>query len=230
MSRLSKSVISFIIIFVIYNLVVLTVGGVSGHSAVFWFSFIFTDLFLVGVPCILFYEKSKHEDVAKLIFYGYSIAFWSLVFVFLEIITGAVFMIMDDHMKAAVLLHLVICAIYVLLVLMCRATEETIINVREQRRANIRAMKELSLKARTIASEQDDPELRKRIEGTADKLDFSDVVSTDVTAPYENSIDAMLDELKNSSAGKEEKINMALEIDKVIAARNLVCRENKKRG
>lgn len=222
-----KLIAAFAVLLVLYNLIVLIAGGFSGHDGVYWLAYAFGNIFLITVPCVLAYEAGKHHDIGKLIFYGYSITKWSFFFMIVELVIATVFMLIDDYFKLALILLIIPYAVYIIIILMCRTTEELIVDVREKRGASVATMKGLTLTAKSLIAAEDDEEVKKKLEKLADRFVYSDIVSSPATEEIENKIGNLLSDLKNGNLSKDAKLSSIAQTEKLLAERNAICYRNK---
>ena len=227
MKKGQSLIAAFIIVFAVFNLIVLIACGVSGHSGTFWFAYLFTDLFLIAIPLILAYEVSRNKEISKLIFYGYSVTRWSGIFAFIEMLIAIVFMVLDDHFKIALILMLVLCAAYIVIVLMCKTTEEIIKDVRTGRSAGTASMKGLTASVKAAAASADSSEVKKALEKLADKFSFSDMVSNEATAEIETRLGSKIEEIRQTRDASGQ-LALIRECELLLAERNILCREGKK--
>lgn len=219
----------FGIIFVIYNFLTFFIGGLEGHNITFWVSYFFVIISFIIIIVVLS-KQNNSKNVKKVFFLGYPIMIWSFLYAIMELVVSTIFMFVDDYLKLAVTLQLFALSAFIIIVLFCFKTKESIENIQEKRSTETSNMKSMIAEMKIISSLNINSEYQSSIEKLIEELEYSDIVSSEETLNIENKIKNDINLLRNTCESNQENIPFLIEkITKLISERNIICINNKKR-
>jgi hypothetical protein len=229
MSKNKNYLAIFAILFIVYNFLVFFIGGFTGHSSAFWASYVF-EIISFATICTILCTLMKGDKGTKIFFLGYSIMMWSTVYGIIQFIVSTVFIFMDDYVKPAVVIQLLLLVAYITVVLLCSNTKKVIEDVQETRSAQISNMKTMISEMEIISALNMDANLKSAVKKLADEFKFSDVVSSDETLPIEQQLFGEISMLKmNCKTNPENALLLIEQISEHLAERNIICKNSKKR-
>lgn len=229
LNKVKLTTLGFVIVLILYNFLVLMIGGISDHTVTFWFSYAIENISFIIVGALLgvcFYRGVSE----KLFFLGYPIAFWSCIYLPAQLVVSIIFMYIDRYAKAAITIRVLLLVLYVFIVIMCMQAKNAIENVYETRSANIHNMRHMITVMDSIVPSVSDVQLRKKLYKLAEDFRYSDIVSSEATEALEKQMMEKIDLLKVKSKNAPDDASiLAVEISEQLAERNFICKESKKR-
>lgn len=192
-----------LIFLAIFNVFFFVLGGVE-HVTSVWMSFAFIHFayfMLILTPLLI--RKGKSPAV-----FGFSLYSISSVYFFVELITGAIFVLVaPESYKATLLVQLVIVGLYCVLLVSNMIANEHTADTEEVRQNQLVYVKEASSKLKVLLGNVNDKEAKKKIEGIYDAVHSSPVKSHSSLSQIENGILQSINELENDiSSGNKETI------------------------
>lgn len=229
LNKVKLTTLGFVIVLILYNFLVLMIGGINDHTVTFWFSYAIENIsfIIVGVLLGVCFYKGVSE---KLFFLGYPIALWSCIYLPVQLIVSIIFMCVDRYAKAAITIQMLLLVSYIFIVIMCMQAKNAIEDVYETRSANIYNMRYMITIMDSIVPSVSDVQLRNKLHKLAEDLRYSDVVSSVATEALEKQMMEKIDllKVKSKNAPGDASI-LAVEISEQLAERNFICKESKKR-
>lgn len=218
------------LIFIVYNFLFFFIGGVSDHSITYWASYLFEIVSLISVVILLCQVQRKKASAMKIFFLGFPIAYWSCIYTVLQLCVSITFMIVDDYLKAAILLQLILMITYAVIVLLCMRTKEMIEEIQESRSVNTQNMKKMASELKVLYESIQNAGLKSSVFKLYEEFRFSDTVSSPATFDIEEELNQKIDMLKNicnEDVFSAEKLMR--EIMQLLEKRNVCCADNKSR-
>lgn len=206
------------ILFILLNVVVFAIP--TDKTGTFWVAYVFTVVaFALQVPV---WEKSlKQKDTLKRKFLGISTVHVGIVGLILQVIALAVFIAVPTLPSWAAV---VVCAIIFGLSTICLVSSG--IGVREISRVEEKVLektffiKELQTNVELIAEAETDNETKTMLKQLAEKIRYSDPVSSEKLADLENRISAKAEGLKTA----DNIIESIGELNMLLDERNKKCK------
>lgn len=206
------------ILFILLNVVVFAIP--TDKTGTFWVAYVFTVVaFALQVPV---WEKSlKQKDTLKRKFLGISTVHVGIVSLILQVIALAVFIAVPTLPSWAAV---VVCAIIFGLSTICLVSSG--IGVREISRVEEKVLektffiKELQTNVELIAEAETDNETKTMLKQLAEKIRYSDPVSSEKLADLESRISAKAEGLKTA----DNIIESISELNMLLDERNKKCK------
>ncbi len=206
------------ILFILLNVVVFAIP--TDKTGTFWVAYVFTVVaFALQVPV---WEKSlKQKDTLKRKFLGISTVHVGIVSLILQVIALAVFIAVPTLPSWAAV---VVCAIIFGLSTICLVSSG--IGVREISRVEEKVLektffiKELQANVELIAEAETDNETKTMLKQLAEKIRYSDPVSSEKLADLESRISAKAEGLKTA----DNIIESISELNMLLDERNKKCK------
>ena len=196
----------------------------------FWLSYAFgMAAILIQLPVMRLAFKKGGDIKSKV--YGFPIARIGAIYAVLQLIASIVFMSLNTLVPLwipTVVYVLALCAAAVGLIATDTVRDEVI---RQDMRLESKTdfMRTLQARASSIAAECDDITAKQAIKAYADKLKYSDPVSSASLSDIENELAVCTDELQNTVTNGDytSAIQLCKKLDTTLAERNRLCRLNK---
>lgn len=177
------------IAFVAYNVILFMLCGFSGHTGVFWISWIFM---IIAFAAMTFAGVilGKRGMFLRDWLFGYPIIKHSTVFIIVEFAASTVFIIFSKVVPfgwAFAAQFLILCA-YGVCAVSCFLAKETIDGVREKVADKTSFLKLLRVDAEMLVEKCSDPALKKELQGLSETIRFSDPMSSEALFELEKDI------------------------------------------
>lgn len=211
-------VILDLIFLIIFNAVFFVAGGAE-HPTSVWISYGFIHfayLMLVITPFLV--RKAKSSAV-----FGFSLYSVSSVYFLIELVTGAIFVLVSpEGYIAALLVQLVIAGIYASCLISNMIANEHTADAQEKRQYQIDYIKKASSEMKAIQNTISDKALKKKLEKIYDAISTSPVKTHPDVLQLESKILSDIGELRTScsSNGNETVIAQADSLLTLIEERN----------
>lgn len=221
-----RGIIGFGVLLILYILVVFLIPFVK--TAVFWVSFVFTLIAFGVVAAAFFFAFGKNPD-AKSRFYGYPIARISVIYGGVQLVVGLLLMVLGQWewvpMWLAVLIYAFILGAAVIGLLSADTVADQIREQDKKLKKDVTLMRSLQSKLNQLASDCDDPAVKK----LAEDVRYSDPVSGDALWEAENELSAAVDELQTAVIDGDTAAIAPLcrKATALLAERNRLCKLNK---
>ena len=214
-----------LIVFVVISFVV-----PFAKTGAFWVAFVFGIIALAvsGAGCYLAFQNGES---AKSKFYGFPIAKIAVVYAVVQILVSFVFMAMARILPTWVsaLSSLILLAATAIGLIAADAVREEIVTQDVKLEKNTENLKELRVRASSIAGLCEDGELKQAAQKLADEFRYSDPVSSEATAHMELEMMQSLDELQKAVAEKnsERAAELCKQVSRALGERNRICKLKK---
>lgn len=196
----------------------------------FWLSYAFgMAAILIQLPVMRLAFKKGGDIKSKV--YGFPIARIGVIYAVLQLIASIVFMSLNTLVPLwipTVLYVLLLCAAAVGLIASDAVRDEAIRqDIRLENKTDF--MRTLQARASSIAAECDDINAKQAIKAYADKLRYSDPVSSASLSDIENELAVYTDELQNTVINGDYTgtVQLCKRLDTMLSERNRLCRLNK---
>ena len=212
-----------VIVFGVYNLIVFLSS--PNMTATFWSAYLFTVLsfvLLAGNYIFSLHGKSSEEQFYSLPVLVVSITYWIM-----QIIVGGIFIIFSAvSVKFAVIIEVVLLALYLIIALFVLLNKRNIQNLDERTRDKIVFMRLLSNDVASMIDKTPDAAIRTRLEELQDAIHSSDPMSHTSLALVDQKISEKIADLmglvKDNDAAKIG--SMIDEIQQMLSERNRKCK------
>lgn len=213
------------IVFIAYNVILFVLCGVSGHTGVFWMSWIFMLLAFAAMTFAGVLLGKRGMFLRDWIF-GFPIVKHSTVYIIVEFIASTIFIIFEKIIPfgwsfAAQFLFL---CIYGVCAVSCFLAKETIDDVHNRVSDKTRFLKLLRVDAEMLVEKCHDPELKKQLQALSEAIRYSDPMSNEALFELEKDIT-----LTVSECGKSVENGDFDEVGELCKKANLLLSERNKK-
>ena len=202
------------IAFVVFNVIAFAVPTVK--TATFWIAYVFAAVAFVSQIAIWKFAF-KGADTLKSKFLGISLILVGITYLIIQLIAFAIFMAFPI---APTWIAIVVCALILGISAICLIGTETgreeINRVEEKVEKKVFYIKSLQVDIELLASDETDAVTKAALTKLAEKIRFSDPMSSEVLAELEAEITAKVKELKTA----ENKAEIIKVLDSLITERN----------
>lgn len=167
-----------VISFVVYNLLVFTIGGFVGHTAVFWLSYAFVILGF-GVVAASFWLLGESGMEMKDWLFGLPVVRHCVHYCVAEILVSVLLMIFERaaDIRFAVAVQIILLAIYLVFAIACYISKMAVSEVHEKVAAKTQYLQLLRADAELNVVKCMDPETKAACQKLAEEIRYSDPVS-----------------------------------------------------
>ena len=224
----NQSYLILAIVFVAYSVVAFVLP--LPKNGVFWIAYVFAVIALgLQIPADqIAFSKGKG---AKSKFYGFPIARIAFVYAAAQLILSLVAMLCSKFAPAwvVVILFTLMLAAASIGFIAADAMRDEIHRQDKTVAANVRLMRELQSKMRTMPSLCEDAEAKTAVTELEELMRYSDPVSNDATAAIEAELMTNVDELQAALVDGENEAILAMckKCTALLGERNSLCRLNK---
>lgn len=230
---MNKKTCSFIavyaIFFVVFNVVALVIPFESYVSR--WISYAFMNIAIIASAVIAWIAFSKGEDV-KSKFYGFPIFRVGMIYVAIQFAIWMVVSCLCFVVEVPAWISIVLSIVLLGFALTGVIATDTVRDFVEEQDKKIvtetRAIKTFSLDVESLIPACKDDQLKKAVEKLAEKVRYSDPISSEATEEIENKIQKEVDSLEvlveTDYSAAMEKVSM---ISSLIENRNINCKRSK---
>lgn len=211
-------------VLIAYNLAVFMIPCLK--TPTFWISWFFS-LLSFGVGCYSLYISLIKKSDARSRFYGFPIARIGIVYLIAQVAIGGVFMALGHIIPwwLATVLFAIFLALAVIGLVSAEAIVYQIQELDQKLKKDVSIMRGLQSKVTSLASQCDEPAVRK----LAESFLYSDPVSNRSIIEAETELSVMVDALQAAIlAGKTEEIQLLCrKTSAALDERNRLCKLNK---
>ena len=189
--------ISLCIFFVFYNIILFTIFGFRGLPGAFWASYIFMVLSIV-LNVIARMLIFRNRLTARDWLFGFPALRYGFIYLTLQFIVSTIFMtVFSENGRLAVVISLVILAMYLFFVVSCFFSKEHIDKVETRVKEKVLFMRSIQADVQTIANKCTDAITQKFIKSLAQKMRLSDPMSHELLLDLEKNIAIEITRLKS---------------------------------
>lgn len=201
------NLVIYLLVFLVYNLFVFFF--LEPATPVFWISYGFMVLaFVVQMASMWLAFKDRTVEAA---FLGIPLASFSVYYFFVELFTSLVFMIFQQiGVKIALFLQILFLAAYLVFAIVALLTRDTTVQMKEELRQNVFAIKSLTVDVEMLMNATADPILKEKLRRLAETVRYSDPMTHDSVAGQEAQIRQELAALQLAVRGGQIKESLAL--------------------
>lgn len=216
------------VLLVLYILVAFLIPFV--HTATFWVSLVFTLIAFTVVAASMYIAFVKNPD-ARSKFYGFPIAKIGVIYGFVQLIAGLIFMALSQWVPvwAAILVYAIALGAAVIGLISAEAVVEQIQVQDVKLKKDVALMRSLQSKLNQMAAQCDNPDAAAAVRKFADEMRYSDPVSSDALTEIERDLSAAVDELQAAAVDGDREATRQLcrKASAILAERNRLCKLNK---
>ena len=223
-----RSVIVLAVLLALFLVVSFAVPFYRG--IVFWWTFGFSivSFAVAGISAYIGFVK---QPDAKSKFYGFPILKIGAVYLAAQLIAGLIFILVGKWVPVwiPVILYAIGLGAAVIGLVSADAVVEQIQVQDTKLKKNVATMRAMQSKVNQMVSQCDDAETAKMLKELADKVQYSDPVSSEAIADAEADLAAAVDDLQQAVVdGDTESIKiLCRKADALLAERNRLCKLNK---
>ena len=202
------------ITFALFNVIAFAVP--TAKTATFWIAYAFTAVAFV-LQIGTWNAAFKTDDTLKSKFLGIPIIHIGIVYLAFQLIAFAVFMAFPVILSwIAVIICALILGISAICLISADAARGEIARVEEKVNSKVFYIRELQVDVEMLAEEEQNPETKKALQKLAEKIRYSDPMSSEVLADLEAKIKEKAAELKTA----DHKSEIISELDLLLTERN----------
>ncbi len=227
-NNIIRSVAILAIVIVVFSVIAFVLP--LEHTAVFWLAYFF-GLISVGVFAYSLYAGFVRGDVKRSRLYGFPVVRIGAVYMAAQLILSLVFMLLLFWVEywLATIVFILALAIAALGLITGEAVREEIEQQDEQLKKDVKTIRTLQSKARSLVSLCQDGDTAAVLQAFSDDLQYSDPVSGEALTNIEMELSAMIDDiqmavLQADYAGTKILTKKAAA---VLNERNRLCKLNK---
>lgn len=187
---------------VIFNVIFFLCSGTE-HPISVWISY--GSIHLAYLMLILTPSLSKKGENPAV--FGYPLFSISVIYFVTVLVIGVLFILIAPYdFRLTLIVQLIIAGIYAALLLGVLITNENTANHEEQRKENIRFIRELAAELQAMINETQNPDLKKKIETAYESVKYSSIKSDQSVAGLERELSDTIFLLeRNIKEGNSEK-------------------------
>ena len=189
-----KLAVAFAIVLIAYNVVLFSISGFGGHSAIFRISWIFMLLAFGVLGVFGLIMNNGIRDLRDWIF-GYPIIKHCTIYIIIEFVLSTLCMIFDKHLSLTLVftVQFILIAVYLLLVVSCFFAKQKIEEVHDNISARTKFIKLLQADAEMLCEKCEDKDLKAKCAKLAEDIRFSDPMSCSALGEIENELKNTID-------------------------------------
>lgn len=219
----------YVIVFILFNVIALVVPFKSGASR--WIEYAFTDIAIILSAVITWVAFSKGDNL-KSKFYGFPVFRVGIIYVVAQfivwLIISCVCILVAVPAWVSIVLSAIILCLALIGVIATDSVRDVVIEQEEKIAEETKTIKYFSLEVTSLISACKDTNLKKAVERLAEKVKYSDPVSSEATAEIEKQIQdevsILASLIRTDYSAAMEKVD---EVAAIVDERNRVCRESK---
>ena len=192
-------------------------------TAVFWISYLFSIVALVAQLGFVYVAFSGGTSARSKV-YGYPIFRIGIIYLVVQLVLALVFMLVGKWVPLWIpfLAYLIVLCLAAVGLIATDNVRDVVVSVEEKQAGNTYSMRMLRRTAETMKNSF--PEM----EEVAEQLRYSDPVSTQASAPYEQQLQNMIESIP-TIADEAGRVRLKNQIMEVLSQRNAVCKSSKTR-
>lgn len=215
------------ILLAVYNVIVFVLP--IPRTAAFWVAYLFTTLAIllqIGISYIAF----KNDNQLKSIFLGLPTANVGGIYLFLQLVWGAIVMVLPVITPAiAVVVSVVLLGWCLTSVIMTAVSRDVIASVDEKVKEKTSFIKSNQIAVELLIGKAEDDDLKKKLTGLRDAIRYSDPMSDASVARLEAEIEVRINDLKEAVGEKnpEKTTQLVAKLQDLITERNQMVKRSK---
>lgn len=206
------------IVFVLMNVIAFAVP--TDKTASFWITYTFSAVAFIIQPFVWKIAFGKGKEL-KSKFLGIPLIHVGLVYLVIQLIAFVLFMAFPNIPSwIAVIVNALIIGVSLICLISTEVGTKEINKVEEKVKQKVFYIKELQIDVEMTAQRETDAETKKALEALAEKIRFSDPMSSEQLFDLENKIKEKVEELKTSG----DKITLSKDVELLLEERNRKCK------
>lgn len=187
-------------------------------TASFWIAYIFTLVAIFGQICV--WKQSNRKSK----FLGLSTLYVGSIYLAAQIIVFAIFKVVPTLPTwSAIVICCVIFGMAIVSILSVQSAQTEIERVENKVNTKVSYIRNMQTEVEMLAEIETNPEVRKKLKELAEKIRFSDPMSSENLQALENNI---AEEIK-AFGSSEDKIKSIEKIETLVTRRNKMCKNLK---
>ena len=183
-------------------------------TASFWIAYLFTLVAIAGQVYVWHFGNRKSE------FLGLSTLYVGSAYLIAQLIVFAVFKAVPILTTwSAVIVCCLILGIAAIVMLSVQSAQTEIERVENKVQTKVLYIRNIQTEVEILTDAETDLETKKELQGLAEKIRFSDPMSSEQLRTLENDIEKEIKNLENSA----DKIQTIKQIERLLAERNAMC-------
>ena len=206
------------IVFILFNIVAFVVP--TDKTATFWITYAFSAVAFVIQPFVWKIAFGKGTEL-KIKFLGITLIHVGLVYIAIQLVAFVMFMAFPNIPSwIAVIVNALIVGVSLICLISIEVGTKEINKVEEKVKQKVFYIKELQVDVEMTAQRETDTETKKALEALAEKIRFSDPMSSEQLFDLENKIKEKVEGLKTSG----DKISLSKDVELLLEERNRKCK------
>ena len=207
MSKKGLYALVLLIVFAVYNVLVFTIAGFTGHTAAFWISYIFVAIALVMVALAGLVVGKKQINMGNW-FFSFPIVKHIFTYAAIELCVSVVFMLLDGIEFAAlptiafVVQFLLLC-IYAVVIIVCIMARNTIDESNTEVKKKTVEFGMIKAEANKLVNMCSDAAVKARLEKFAENVRYSDPMSVAAVKSIEDEIKSLMKDIEGKLLEKD---------------------------
>lgn len=206
------------ILFLLVSIIAFVIPTVK--TTVFWIAYVFTAI-AFAAQIVIWKVAFGKEDILKSKFLGFPIVHVGIVYLIIQIIAFAVFMLVPSLPTWSAI---VVCSCITGISAVCMIAADTgtceIERVEAKVQQKVFYIKSLQVDVEMLVDAEHNANTKKALEQLAEKIRFSDPMSSEQLSSLEDSIESKVELLKTTA----NKIELISEINTLLTERNKKCK------
>lgn len=205
------------ILFALISIIAFAVPTVK--TATFWIAYVFTAAAFAAQ--IIIWRTALGKETLKSKFLGFPVVHIGIVYTVIQVIAFAVFMFVPTLPTwSAIVVCSVIAGVSVVCMISADAGRNEIERVEAKVQKKVFYIRELQADIELLADNETNADVKKALTQLAEKIRFSDPMSSEQLANLENKISAKVLELKTAP----NKVEIITELNSLLDERNKKCK------
>lgn len=173
-----------------YNVLLFVICGFFGHGLAFWCSYVFMHVSILSFA-VCGFLAGRRKNSTRDWFFGIPILRHCIAYLAIELITSIVFMLLDEKEGVfvyAFVVQFLIFVVHLVFILSCFVAKKTIEDIQTHVEKKTFAIGSLKVDAEMVSQKAKDTEIKNAYAKLADKIRFSDPMSSDELVEIEERI------------------------------------------
>lgn len=214
------------IAFLSYNILLFLIGGFTGHSSVFWISYVFVLVAFASIFCCGVVLGTGEFSMRDWLF-GYPLIKHTYIYSVTQFVISVIFMLLEHKIfwKLAFAVGLVLFCVYLVFAISCLLAKQTIDDVAKKNKEKTDYIKLLRVDAALLEEKTQNPQLRALCHKFAEDVRYSDPMSCEALFGLECDISLCVADCSAAlSDGNEELARELIEkASRLLSERNKKC-------
>lgn len=206
------------IVFILTNVIAFAVP--TDKTATFWITYTFSAVAFIIQPFVWRNAFGKGKEL-KSKFLGIPLIHVGLVYLVIQLVAFVLFIAFPNMPSwIVVIVNALIVGVSLICLVSTEVGTKEINKVEEKIKQKVFYIKELQIDVEMIAERETDAETKKALEALAEKIRFSDPMSSEQLFDLENKIKAKVEELKSN----DDKVALSKEVELLLEERSKIVK------